>query len=67
MAEVDAEQRRAASPRQLGRAQDRAVAAEHDDELEVADLHGLAEQRDRLQIGRGGHDLVVLVAARAPA
>ena len=36
MAEVDAEQGRGASARDLGGAQDRAVAAEHDDEFEVA-------------------------------
>ena len=61
MTEIDPEKRSRASAGNLCRAQDRAVATEHDHELEVAGLHGVAEQCDGCQVVSGRQDVSVLV------
>ena len=67
VAHVDAEHRSGALAHELGRAQDRAVAAEHDREFDVADRHVDAERGDLPQQGERVAELVAVVGRRAPA
>ena len=62
--EVDAEQRRGAAAHELGRAQDRAVAAEHDDEFEVVRLD--VRRAERTAPSRSGTYAMHVVALRRP-
>ncbi len=61
MTEVHAEQRGVAAAREFGRTQDRAVAPEHDHDLEVVLRDVVAEDRDRREIGCRGEQVAVLV------
>ena len=63
MTEVDTEQRGRASAHQLGRSQDGAVAAQDDDELELARLHVVAEHGHLVEAGIGGQEVAALVVA----
>ena len=61
VAEVDAEQRRLRLAGQFRRAQDRAIAAEHDRDFDVGRGDILTESRERRQLGRRHREVVVLV------
>ncbi len=64
MAEVDTQQRCRAPAGDLGRAQDGAVSPEHNHNLEITDLHGLAEDRQRLEIAGDGTHVGILLGGQ---